>query len=140
MRRLYPHGAGLDVHTKTVVAAYLNAYDAQGNAVFATKTFPTMTADWLQLSDGLQERGVTQGALESTGAYWKPVYNRLEDPFERLGVNVHHVKNVPGRKTDGNDAQGLATLMQHGLLCARFLPPEGQRELRQMTRACGDGA
>jgi transposase len=73
--------------------------------------------------------------MESTGEYWKPVYNILEEQFELLVVNAHHVKHVPGRKTDVNDAQWLSTLMQQGLLSKSFLPPQGQRELREMTRA-----
>jgi len=135
MRRVYPHGAGLDVHKKTVVAAYLTGYDEKGNEVFDTQTFPTMTKDLLQLGDWLSERGVTHVAMESTAEYWKPVYNILEDQFELLVVNAHHVKHVPGRKTDQNDAQWLSLLMQHGLLSKSFIPAQGQRELREMTRA-----
>jgi transposase len=73
--------------------------------------------------------------MESTGEYWKPVFNLLEHPFEVLLVNAHHVKAVPGRKTDINDAQWIAELLRHGLLKASFVPPEGQRELRELTRA-----
>jgi transposase len=135
MQVLYPHSAGLDVHKKTVVAAYVRDYDAQGNEVYDTKTFDTMTRDLLALADWLQERGILQVAMESTGEYWKPVYNLLEDQFTLLVVNAHHVKHVPGRKTDVNDAQWLAKLLTHGLLTASFIPPAGQRELREMTRA-----
>jgi transposase len=135
MQVLYPHSAGLDVHKKTVVAAYIRGYDEHGDEVYATQTFETMTRDLLAMADWLVEQGITHVAMESTGEYWKPVYNLLEDQFTLLVVNAHHVKHVPGRKTDQNDAQWLAKLMTHGLLSASFIPPPGQRELREMTRA-----
>ena len=94
-----------------------------------------MTRDLLQLADWLQEQGVTHVAMESTGEYWKPVYNILEDLFTLFVVNAHHAKNVPGRKTDENDLQWLTQLMTYGLLAKSFIPPQGQRELREMTRA-----
>lgn len=136
MQVLFPHSAGLDVHKKTVVAAIpTGELDDQGNDVFERQTFATMTRDLLALGDWLKERGVTHVAMESTGEYWKPVYNILEDQFALLVVNAHHVKHVPGRKTDMKDAEWLAKLMTYGLLKASFIPPEGQRELREMTRA-----
>jgi transposase len=135
MQTMYPHSAGLDVHKKTVVAAYISGQDAKGDDVFTRQTFGTMTRDLLALADWLQERGLTHVAMESTGEYWKPVYNILEDQFTLLVVNAHHVKHVPGRKTDNNDAEWLCKLMTHGLLSASFIPPQGQRELRELTRA-----
>ena len=135
MQVLFPHSVGLDVHKKTVVAAYITGQDELGNFVFATRTFGTMTGNLLELSDWLAEAGITHVAMESTGEYWKPVYNILEDLFTLLVVNAQHVKHVPGRKTDQNDAQWLAQLMTFGLLKASFIPPEGQRELREMNRA-----
>ena len=135
MQTLYPHSAGLDVHKKTVVAAYITGQDDKGNDVFERHTFATMTRDLLALADWLVERGVTHVALESTGEYWKPVYNILEDQFTLLVVNAHHVKHVPGRKTDMKDAEWLCKLLTHGLLSASFIPPQGQRELRELTRA-----
>ena len=135
MQTLYPHSAGLDVHKKTVVAAYITGQDDKGNDVFERQTFATMTRDLLALADWLHQRGVTHVALESTGEYWKPVYNILEDQFTLLVVNAHHVKHVPGRKTDMKDAEWLCKLMTHGLLSASFIPPQGQRELRELTRA-----
>jgi transposase len=93
-----------------------------------------MTADLLELSDWLQAAQVTHVAMESTGEYWKPVYNLLEGHFELLVVNAAHVKNVPGRKTDVKDAEWLADLLQHGLLRPSFVPPPPQRELRELTR------
>jgi len=130
---LYQRCAGLDVHKKTVVAAcrYL---DEHGELVIKTRTFRTMTRDLLSLLDWLIEIGCTHVAMESTGEYWKPVYNILEGHCELLLVNANHVKNVPGRKTDANDAQWIAQLLQAGLLRASFVPPAGQRELRDLTR------
>jgi transposase len=93
-----------------------------------------MTADLLQLSDWLLAHGVTQVAMESTGPYWKPVFNILEHSFDVWVVNAQHVSRVPGRKTDQADAEWLAELMQHGLLKPSFIPPVGQRELRELTR------
>jgi transposase len=130
---LYPNCAGLDVHKKTVVACHLTR-DTKGKEIFTKRTFKTMTADLLLLSDWLMARGVKQVAMESTGEYWKPVYNILEGHFELVVANSQHVKNVPGRKTDANDAQWLAELHQHGLVRASFVPPAPQRDLRELTR------
>jgi transposase len=135
MQVLYPNSAGLDVHKKSVVAAHITGQDQAGNEVYETQTFGTMTCDLLALGDWLSERGITHVAMESTGEYWKPVYNLLEDLFTLVVVNAHHVKHVPGRKTDVKDAEWLAKLMTFGLLSASFIPPVGQRELREMTRA-----
>lgn len=133
MEVIYPCCAGLDVHKKTVVACQIITTET-GKKQKQTRTFATMTADLLELSDWLQEGGVTQVAMESTGDYWKPVYNLLEGHFELFVVNAHHVKNVPGRKTDVRDAEWLADLLQHGLLRPSFVPPPPQRELRELTR------
>jgi transposase len=135
MQVRYPHSAGLDVHKASVVANVIVGHDAAGNEIYRGKRFATMTSDLLALADWLQEHGVTHVALESTGEYWKPVYNLLEDLFTIFVVNAHHVKNVPGRKTDENDSQWLAKLMTYGMLAASFVPPPGQRGLREMTRA-----
>lgn len=135
MQAIYPNSAGLDVHKKTVVAAYISGYDERGEEIYEAKTFGTMTRDVLALADWLAEHGLTHVAMESTGEYWKPVYNLLEDQFTVFVVNAYHVKHVPGRKTDVNDAQWLSKLMTHGLLAASFVPPPGQRELRELTRA-----
>src|SRR3954469_14355352 len=93
-----------------------------------------MTADVLRLRQWLKARGVTHVAMESTGVYWKPIYNLLEGHFELLLVNAQHVKAVPGRKTDVSDAQWLGDLLRHGLLRGSFVPPPPQRELRELTR------
>jgi transposase len=131
---VHTHCAGLDVHKKTVVAAIIVPERSQGWHR-ETRTFGTTTGELLALSDWLTTHGVTHVAMESTGEYWKPVFNILEHAFEALLVNASHVKAVPGRKTDINDAQWIAELLRHGLLKASFVPPEGQRELRELTRA-----
>ena len=130
---VHTHCAGLDVHKKTVVAAII-VPDLQGGWRKETRTFATMTGDLLWLSDWLLGCGVTHVAMESTGEYWKPVYNILENNFELLLINAQHIKAVPGRKTDVNDAEWIADLLRHGLLRASFVPPLGQRELRELTR------
>jgi len=133
MRVVYQKVAGLDVHKKTVVAAVIVA-QSDGSDQQAKRTFGTMTADLLALSDWLMGHGVEQVAMESTGEYWKPVYNILEENFEVLLVNARHLSQVPGRKTDASDAEWIAELMLYGLLRASFIPPVGQRELRELTR------
>jgi len=133
MEVVYRHCAGLDVHKKVVVAAII-VLDALGKLYRETRSFGTMTGDLLELSDWLLSLGVTHVAMESTGEYWKPVYNILENNFELLLINAQHIKAVPGRKTDVNDAEWIAELLRHGLLRASFVPPLGQRELRELTR------
>jgi hypothetical protein len=98
------------------------------------RTFGTMTLDLLQLADWLTELHVTHVATESTGSYWKPVWNLLEHSFELLLVNAQHMKAVPGRKTDVKDCEWIADLLRHGLLRASFVPDRFQRELRELTR------
>ena len=119
---------GMDVHKKSVVACIITP------EFQSTRTFSTMTADLLEMSDWLAEYRVTHVAMESTGVYWKPVYNLLEDDFEVMVVNARHVKNVPGRKTDVKDAEWIASLLRHGLLRGSFIPDRPQRELRELTR------
>jgi transposase len=133
MDTLYPRGAGLDIHKQTVVACVRRA-GAGGKVRRQTRTFGTMTAQLLGLADWLAEQGVTHVAMESTGVYWKPIWNLLEGQFQVLLVNAQHVKQVPGRKTDVRDAEWIAELLQHGLLKASFVPPTPQRELRELTR------
>lgn len=133
MEVLYPHCCGLDVHKKTVVACML--VTEAGKAVRKeVRTFPTMSADLLDLADWLRECGCTHVAMESTGVYWRPIYNLLEDEFTLLVVNAQHIKAVPGRKTDVADSEWIADLLRHGLLRASFIPPRPQRELRELTR------
>ena len=126
--------AGLDVHKKTVVAAIIVPGE-QGGLRKEVRTFGTMTSDLLALSDWLMDCEVSHVAMESTGEYWKPVFNILENNFEVLLVNAQHIKVVPGRKTDIKDSEWIAELLRHGLLRASFVPPLGQRELRDLTRA-----
>ncbi len=133
MRIVYQNVAGLDVHKKVVAAAII-VQKADGGWHQETRRFGTMTADLLALSDWLLTQGVTHVAMESTAEYWKPVFNILENNFEVLLVNAQHVSKVPGRKTDQSDAEWLAQLLQYGLLKASFIPPPGQRELRELTR------
>src|SRR5579871_1509374 len=133
MQVTYPRCAGLDVHQKTVVACRICTL-ADGRTQMQTRTFQTTTNGLLQLRDWLQEQGCTHVAMESTGEYWKPVYNVLEGGFELLLVNARHIKAVPGRKTDVKDAEWIADLLRHGLLRPSFVPPLPQRDLRDLTR------
>lgn len=129
MRPIYERCCGLDVHKRTVVACRRTPEGAQ------TRAFGTMTADLIQLREWLLAGGVTHIAMESTGVYWKPVFNLLEDHgMELLVVNARHVKAVPGRKTDVKDAEWLAELLQHGLLKASFIPDRESRERRELVR------
>lgn len=98
------------------------------------RTFPTMTRDLLRLADWLRERRVTHVAMESTGVFWKPIFNLLEEEFSAMVVNAQHVKAVPGRKTDVKDAEWIADLLRHGLVRGSFIPDRPQRELRELTR------
>jgi len=133
MRKLFARCCGLDVHKQTVVACRKLITQA-GELIQEMRTFPTMTADLLALLDWLQEAGVTHVAMESTGVYWKPIWNLLEGHFTLLLVNAQHIKHVPGRKTDVKDAEWIAELLQHGLLTGSYVPERGQRELRELTR------
>jgi transposase len=133
MRLLYEKVAGLDVHKKTVTATRMRV-TAEGRLEWETQTFGTTTPDLLQLHDWLLEWECSHVAIESTGEYWKPVYNVLEDTFAVLVVNAQHVQQVPGRKTDASDAEWLAELQLYGLLKASFVPPKPQRALRDLTR------
>ncbi len=130
---IYPQCCGLDVHKKTV-AACLITRTAGAEPVKELRTFRTMTADLLALADWLQKAGCTHVAMESTGGYWRPVYNLLEGQCELLGVNAQHIKAVPGRKTDGKDATWIAALLRHGLLRGSCMPSTPQRQLRELTR------
>jgi transposase len=133
MEVLYERCAGLDLHKRSVTACRLLP-GAGGQPVKAIRTFGTMTADLLALGDWLAQGGVTHVAMESTGVFWKPIWNLLEDRFELLLVNAAHVKVVPGRKRDVGDAQWLAELLRHGLLRGSFVPDRPARELRELTR------
>jgi transposase len=127
--------AGLDVHKKTVVACVLRSVQP-GMVDKEVRTFGTMLTDLETLSDWLVECGCTHVAMEATGVFWKPIYNVLEQrsELELLVVNAHHLKTVPGRKTDVKDAEWIATLLRHGLVRASLIPDRHQRELRELTR------
>ncbi|MHC4617182.1 MAG: IS110 family RNA-guided transposase [Planctomycetota bacterium] len=133
MTMVYPNCAGLDVHKRFVVACRL-VVDEQGNTLQELREFSTMTADLEQMAEWLSAGGCTHVAMESTGVYWQPIHNILEDRFEIFLVNAQSIKRMPGRKTDVKDAEWIATLMQHGLLQRSFIPCRAQRELRDLTR------
>jgi transposase len=129
---IYPRCAGLDVHKQTVVACARVA--GNGPLSQEVRTFATTTSGLLALADWLESLGVEHVAMEATGVYWKPVWHVLEGHFELVLANAAHVKNVPGRKTDVNDAMWLADLLAHGLIRASFVPPVAVQELRTLTR------
>lgn len=125
--------AGLDVHSKSIVACILKG--KAGEEPYAeTQTFGTMTKDLYKMLKWLEEHGITHIAMESTGIYWKPVYNILEDFFDITLANAQRIKNVPGRKTDIADSEWIAKLLRHGLIEKSFVPPEDIRNLRDLTR------
>lgn len=123
MQVVYERCAGLDVHKRTVVA-WANTPDVNGQPHTQSRTFSTMTGEVLQMRDWLKALGVTHIAMESSGVYWKPIYNLLEGHFELLVVNAQHIKAVPGRKTDVKDAEWIADLLRHGLTRVRALSPQ----------------
>jgi transposase len=124
---------GLDIHKKTIVGCLL-IRGANGERKQEIRSFSTMTAGLLDLLDWLKSARCSHVAMESTGVYWKPIYNVLEGEMEVMLVNAQHIKAVPGRKTDVKDAEWIASLLQHGLLRASFVPPRPQRDLRELTR------
>jgi transposase len=128
MEVVHSHCCGMDVHKKNVKACIMTPQLKE------IRTFSTMTGDLLKLKDWLKQCAVTDVAMESTGVYWKPIYNLLEDEFGVIVVNAKHIKNVPGRKTDVKDAEWIADLLKHGLVKASFIPDRGQRELRELVR------
>ena len=132
MQVKYERCCGIDVHKDTVVACVIVS-GASGHVQKTTRTFSTMTHELTALAEWLAEKGCTQVAMESTGVYWKPVYNLLEGAFEILVVNAAHIKKF-GDKTDVTDAEWLADLLRHGLLRGSFIPSALQRALRDLTR------
>jgi len=133
MQVVYERCCGLDVHKQTVVACVM-VTDAVGRMRKATRTFATLTEDLEALAEWLSAQGVTHVAMESTGVYWKPVFNILDGRVEVLVVNAEHLKKLAGRKTDVQDAEWIADLLRHGLLRGSFIPPALLRELRDLTR------
>jgi Transposase and inactivated derivatives len=133
MEVLHPHCAGMDVHQESVVVCVLTT-GQDGNIVSETRTFGTMTKQLFELLSWLESESVTHIAMESTGVYWKPIYNVLEGYFDITVANAHRIKNVPGRKTDVSDAEWIAKLHRVGLIEPSFIPPEDIRELRELCR------
>ena len=133
MEVLYPHCAGLDVHKNTVVACVRHLVN--GSVKREVRTFKTTTAELLALSDWLTAEGCIHIAMEATGVYWKPVWHILSDgDFSLVLANAAHVKNVPGRKPDVNDATWLADLLAHGLIRGSFVPDPQTQEMRNLLR------
>ena len=129
MRVIYERCCGLDIHKKKVTGCLITPEGRQ------IRTFGTMTEDLLELQDWLMASRCTHVAMESTGVYWKPIYNLLEGSgLTLLVVNAQHIKAVPGRKTDVKDAEWIADLLRHGLLRGSFIPDRPQRELRELVR------
>jgi len=128
---LYPRCAGLDVHKDMLVARVRCVSDPPHDEV---KSFSTTTSALLELNDWLTEHAVTHVAMEAAGVYWKPVWHLLEEHFQLVLANAQHIKNVPGRKTDVNDASWIADLLAYGLIRSSFVPPTPIQELRDLTR------
>lgn len=122
-------GCGIDIHKKVLVATI------RGDGIKeTTRSFDAFTASIEALRDWLKEHNITHVAMESTGVYWKPVFNILEADFEVILVNARHIKNVPGHKTDKKDSKWIAKLLLSGLLKGSFIPPLPIRQLRDLTR------
>jgi transposase len=132
MEVLHPKCAGLDVHKDSVVACARST--TQGSVQRQVKTFETTTRGLSELQQWLQSQGCTHVAMEATGVYWKPVWHMLEEDFELVLANATQVRNVPGRKSDVNDATWLADLLAHGLIRASFVPPAPIQQMRDLTR------
>ena len=129
MDKVYDKCCGIDVHKKLIVACF-----KKGNKQ-EIRDFGATTRELLEMADWLKEGGCEMIAMESTGSYWKPLYNILETcELKAMVVNAHHMKAVPGRKTDVKDAEWIADLLQHGLLTASYIPDKDQRELRELVR------
>ena len=133
MEVLHARCAGLDVHKKSVYGCVI-CCEADGQKRQQKRNFGTMTADLLSLADWLREHAVTHVVMEATGVYWRPVWAILEGHFELMLVNPHHVKAIPGRKTDAKDCEWIAELLQHGLVRGSFVPPSEIQDLRDLTR------
>jgi transposase len=131
MQVLYERCAGLDVHKDNVVARVRCVSEPKCDEV---RSFATTTSALLDLKDWLASHAVTHVAMEATGVYWKPVWHLLEDEFELILANAQHIRNVPGRKSDVNDATWIADLLAHGLIRSSFVPPQPIQELRDLTR------
>jgi transposase len=132
MEVMYKRCCGLDIHKKSIYACVLIKEEGRREKHLAR--FGTMTADILQLAAWLRDWGVERVGMESTGVYWKPIWNLLEEEFDLELINAEHIKKVPGRKTDVKDSEWIAELLQHGLVRGSFVPIQPQRDLRELTR------
>jgi transposase len=132
MQVVYQRCCGLDIHKKLIVACLLRV--ASHEVQKEIRTFGTTLSELYRLRDWLVANDCQMVAMESTGVFWKPIWNVLEEELALMLVNAQHIKAVPGRKTDLKDAEWIAELLQHGLLRASFVPPRPQRELRELTR------
>lgn len=132
MEVLYPRCAGLDVHAGSVTACARMASGTQ--VTYEPQTVPTTTRGLLELNEWLTAHGCTHVAMEATGVYWKPVWHLLEEHFTLVLANAMHIRNIPGRKSDMNDATWIADLLAHGLIRSSFVPPAPIQELRDLTR------
>jgi transposase len=132
MEVLYPRCAGLDVHAMTVVACVRLASGTR--VTYEHRTFSTSTRGLLELDEWLTTQTVTHVGMEATGVYWKPVWHVLEDHFTLVLANAMHIRNIPGRKSDKNDATWIADLLALGLIRSSFVPPAPIQELRDLTR------
>jgi transposase len=132
MEVLYPRCAGLDVHKDSVFARVRCVSEPRHDEV---RNFGTTTSALFELNEWLSRHGVTHVAMEATGVYWKPVWHMLEESVELVLANAQHIRNVPGRKTDVNDATWIADLLAHGLIRSSFVPPVAIQELRDLTRS-----
>ncbi len=129
MENIVDKGCGIDVHKETVVACVMGTGIEK-----EVRTYGTMTGELLELKEWLKGLGITHVAMESTGVYWKPIFNILEDSYEVILVNARHIKNVPGRKTDVKDCEWICKLLRCGLVRGSFIPEKDIRELRDLTR------
>ena len=132
MKVLYRRCAGLDVHKEQITACV--RLTQAGEATHQVRTFTSMTTGLLELSEWLSASKCTHVAMEATGVYWKPVWHVLEPDFKLVLANAAHIRNVPGRKSDVNDATWIADLLAHGLIQSSFVPPPPIQELRDLTR------
>jgi transposase len=132
MKTLHRQCAGLDVHGDSVVACA--RLTVRTKASHEVRRFSTATRDLLELADWLAAQGITHVAMEATGIYWKPIWHILEGRFELVLANAAHIRNVPGRKSDVNDAAWISDLLAHGLIRASFVPPAQIQDVRDLTR------
>ncbi|MBN1190746.1 MAG: IS110 family transposase [Dehalococcoidales bacterium] len=133
MEVVNPRCCGIDVHKSSLTVCLLVS-EPMGKVNKTIRTFSTVTTDLLALKDWLEENQCTQVAIESTGVYWKPVFNILESSLQTILANARDIKNVPGHKTDVKDCEWIADLLRFGLIKASFIPPKPVRELRDLTR------